>query len=143
MSAQSDLLHPSHRPNAPLRSVGDSRKGRRKRRRMKMVKSLLLRSVEGERLCAQARAWGFPTFERTRAISHICSQSRARVCMLLPSAATLAHIAHIANLPGDTAALVPPATGDLFPSSSSSSTTTTTTTPMQSAAATVGVREIA
>ena len=67
----------------------------------------------------------------------------ARASTGLPSAATLAHIAHIANPPGDTAALVPPATGDPFPSSSSSSTTTMTTTPMQSAAATVGVREVA
>ena len=66
----------------------------------------------------------------------------ARAPTGLPSAATLAHIAHIANPPGDTAAPVPPATGDPFPSSSSSSTTTTTATPMQSAAATVGVREV-
>ena len=69
----------------------------------------------------------------------------ARAPTGLPSAATLAHIAHIANPPGDTAAPVPPATGDLFPSSSSSSTTTTTTTttPMQSGAAMVGAREVA
>ena len=33
------------------------------RRRMKMVKSVLLRSVEGERLCALARAWVFPAFD--------------------------------------------------------------------------------
>ena len=66
----------------------------------------------------------------------------ARAPTGLPTAATLAHIAHIANPPGDTAAPVPPATGDPFPSSSSSSTTTTTATPMQSAAATVGVREV-